>query len=290
MQILVCRDEIGWNNKTRKLVVFASDGPMHFAGDGLMAGIVRRNDKTCHLSADGDYLASLDYDYPSLEEIYRELLRTKISVIFAVTSEVIFHYDQIHELMEEITSVGRLAVDSSNILQLVEDGYNAAIKRAQFQDNAPDFIRVEYRTTCGGKYETLQDTSKCDNIEIGKEFNFEVGITLLKYPENGAKNFKIKIEEANIDSEMLEIEVEIDYPCESCRALPGERASALCDRQGDWKCGSCVCNKGFVGKQFVHQSNNILRSLLNILFSTDVNATCRSIQATKNWTINVESP
>lgn len=251
MQILVCRDEIGWNDKTRKIVLFASDGPMHYAGDGLMAGLVKKNDKTCHLSEDGDYLASLDYDYPSLEEIYRELLRTKISVIFAVTSEVIFHYDQLHELMEEITSVGTLAADSSNILQLVENGYTEAVKRAQFQDNAPSYIKVEYKTTCGGKYETPQETSKCDNIEIGNEYDLDVGVTLLDYPEDGTKSLKIKIEEANIDSEALEIEVEIDYPCTNCTALPGEPASALCDRKGEWKCGSCLCNKGFVGKQSV---------------------------------------
>ena len=250
MQILVCRDEIGWNDKTRKIVVFASDGFMHYAGDGLMAGIVKKNDKTCHLSEDGDYLASLEYDYPSLEEIYRELLRTKISVIFAVTSQVIYHYDQLHEVMEEITSVGQLAADSSNILQLVENGYKEAVKRAQFQDNAPTFLRVEYKTDCGGKYEQPQETSKCDNIEIGNEYNFDVGITLLEYPEDGTKSVKIKIEEASIDSEAMEIEVEIDYPCSSCTATPGEKASALCDRQGEWTCGACICNKGFVGKQY----------------------------------------
>lgn len=249
MQILVCRERIGWNDKTRKMVLFASDGPMHFAGDGLMAGLIKKNDKTCHLSDDGDYLASLEYDYPSLEEIYRELLRTKINVIFAVTSDVIFHYDQLHELMAEVTSVGQLAVDSSNILQLVEDGYTEAVRRSQFQDNAPSFIRVDYRTSCGGKYETPQDTSKCDNVEIGQEYNFEIGLTLLSYPEDGQKNYKIKIEEASIDSEALEIEVEIDYPCTSCIAQPGEPASALCNREGELRCGSCLCNKGFVGKQ-----------------------------------------
>lgn len=249
MQILVCRDEIGWNDKTRKMVVFATDGPMHFAGDGILAGIIKKNDKTCHLDDQGDYLASLDYDYPSLEEIYRELLKTKISVIFAVTSEVIYHYDQIHELMKEITSVDQLATDSSNILQLVKDGYTKATKRVQFEDNAPSYIKVEYKTTCGGKFETPQDTSKCNNIEVGKEYNFDLELTLLDYPEDGTKNFKIKIEEANIDSEALEIDVEISYPCTSCSSLPGEQAAALCSRQGELKCGSCACNKGFVGKQ-----------------------------------------
>lgn len=249
MQILVCRDEIGWNDKTRKIVLFASDGLIHFAGDGLLAGVVKKNDKRCHLDENGDYVASLEMDYPSLEEIYRELLRTKVSVIFAVTSDVIYHYDQLHEVMEEITNVGQLAMDSSNILQLVESGYKDVVKRALFEDNSPDYIQIEYKTDCGGKFPTPQDTSKCDNIEIGNEYSFEIGIKLLRYPEDGTREVKIRIEETNIDSEALEIDVEIDVPCSSCIASPGEVASALCGRNGEWRCGACVCNSGYAGKQ-----------------------------------------
>lgn len=249
MQILVCRKEIGWNEKTRKIIVFASDGLIHFAGDGLLAGIVRRNDKICHLDDKGNYMASLEYDYPSVEEIYRELLRTKISVIFAVTSGVIYHYEQMHSIMSEITSVGQLDADSSNILQLIEQGFKDAIKRAQFQDNAPDYIKVEYKTKCGEKFITLQDTNKCDNIEIGKEYEFDVTMTLLKYPEDGTKNLKIKIEESNIDSEAVEVDIEIDLPCTNCNSMPGEPKSALCSRSGTYKCGACVCDLGYDGKQ-----------------------------------------
>lgn len=248
MQILVCRDEIGWNDKTRKIIVFATDGLNHFAGDGLLAGIVKRNDKNCHLNELGDYMASLEYDYPSLEEIYRELLKKKISVIFAVTNEVIYHYDRMHDVMEEITSVGRLESDSSNILQLIEQGYRDAVKRAQFQDNAPDYISVAYRTKCGEKFDTLIDTNKCDNIEIGKEYEFEVELTLLQYPNDGTKNFKVKIEESNIN-EAMEIDVEIDLPCKKCFGMPNETSSELCSRRGSFNCGSCTCESGYVGNQ-----------------------------------------
>lgn len=78
MQILVCRSEIGWGEKTRKIIILATDGRAHYAGDGLLAGIVKKNDKRCHLNNQGDYVGSLEYDYPSLEEIYRELLKTKV--------------------------------------------------------------------------------------------------------------------------------------------------------------------------------------------------------------------
>lgn len=51
---------------------------MHFAGDGLLAGVIQKNDKQCHLDQNGEYMQSLQQDYPSLEEIYREMLRRKV--------------------------------------------------------------------------------------------------------------------------------------------------------------------------------------------------------------------
>lgn len=249
MQIIVCQDEIGWKEKTRKMVVVATDGLMHFAGDGLLGGIVKKNDKKCHLNDEGDYMASLEFDYPSIEEIYRELTRSKISVIFAVTSQVIFHYNQIHQVMEEITSIGQLASDSSNILQLVETGYLKSVRRSQFKDNAPDFIKVEYRSTCGGLYSSPKLTSKCDNIEIGNEYSFDIDVTLLRYPDDDTKNIKIKIEETNIEAEAMEIDIEIDYPCKECETQTTEIASALCARRGDFHCGKCTCDSGYDGKQ-----------------------------------------
>lgn len=34
MQAIVCRKEIGWRNKSRKLLVYSTDAPFHIAGDG----------------------------------------------------------------------------------------------------------------------------------------------------------------------------------------------------------------------------------------------------------------
>lgn len=120
MQVLVCPQEIGWKEEARKVVILVTDGFMHFAGDGLLAGITRKNDKKCHLNAEGEYLGSLVYDYPSLEEIYRELLKRKISVIFAVTEDVVPTYREFSNLMKEISNVEILSEDSSNILELIK--------------------------------------------------------------------------------------------------------------------------------------------------------------------------
>jgi integrin beta 1 len=205
--------------------------------------------------------------------LFKELIRTKVSVIFAVTSEVIRQYDELHDIMveiifihqskdilknlkfqDEVTDVQPLAGDSSNILDSIRKGYERLISRTQLQDDAPSYIKVEYKTTCGGKFDTPQSTSKCDNIDfrIGDEYDFEVGIKLLDYPEDGTKSVKIKIEEASIDSEgdAMELDVEIDYPCTTCIETTSETSSALCNRRGDWQCGTCDCKKGYVGRQY----------------------------------------
>lgn len=290
MQILVCKN-IGWNNKTRKIVVFASDGPFHLAGEGKLGGIVKKNDKQCHLSEDGEYMKSLEYDYPSLEEIYRELLKTKVNVIFAVTQEVNYHYDQVRELMQELTSVGTLKSDSSNILQLVENGYKEVVKRAQFTDNAPNYIKVNYKTDCGGKYDVPQDLSHCDNIEIGNEYEFEIQIYLKNYPEDQTKSLKIRIEESGL-SEALDIDIEIDYPCTSCETMPGEKFSPLCLRHGEFKCGACHCNSGWEGKMW---AKNGLQLVLNnqitfyFILHIDANVIYKTILVLKSWIMNVKS-
>lgn len=41
MQVLVCGDRIGWNPNSRKIVIFATDGLSHFAGDGLLGSVVK---------------------------------------------------------------------------------------------------------------------------------------------------------------------------------------------------------------------------------------------------------
>ena len=44
MQAVVCKTEIGWRDKARKLLVFSTDAGFHYAGDGKLGGIVTPND------------------------------------------------------------------------------------------------------------------------------------------------------------------------------------------------------------------------------------------------------
>lgn len=191
MQVLVCSEQMDWNDNARKIVVVATDGSLHFAGDGKLSGIVKPNDKKCHLDNNGQYLGAFMSDYPSIAEIYNELLEQKINVIFAVIDEI-YQYDQLHFLTQDVTSVGRLEIDSSNILELVENGYNKFFQKTHFKDNAPDYIKLNYATNCGMLNEKIKYTNKCENIEIGKEYEFIINLELLRYPpKNEVLRFRI---------------------------------------------------------------------------------------------------
>ncbi|XP_017120954.1 integrin beta-nu [Drosophila elegans] len=248
MQVIVCPKEIGWKQQARKVVILVTDGFMHLAGDGLLAGITQPNDKKCHLNNAGEYTGSLLYDYPSLEEIYRELLRRKISVIFAVTKEVVSSYRELSALMKEISYVDILSADSSNILELIKKSYESLVQRTQFADNSPDFIDMVYYTDCGGQFPNLQKRNYCNNVSLGKEIDFYVDVTLKKYPENKIYNHKIRVEETSL-SEYMDLDVELQRPC-PCQEIPdpeNEEGRLRCENQGYMYCGMCNCDEGWTG-------------------------------------------
>lgn len=78
MQTVLCQEEMGWNVDSRKVVLVATDATLHLAGDGKLIGAVKKNIERCLLDNQGSYFSSLDYDYPSLEEINRKLIEMKV--------------------------------------------------------------------------------------------------------------------------------------------------------------------------------------------------------------------
>lgn len=58
------------------------------------------------------------------------------------------------------------------------------MNRTQFGDNSPDFIKLEYYTDCAGQFPSLRKRNYCNNVQLGKEVEFYVDVTLTDYPEN----------------------------------------------------------------------------------------------------------
>lgn len=152
-----------------------------------------------------------------------------------------------------MSRVGVLKMDSSNILQLVRAGYTDFIRKIQFFDDAPSNLLVTYETRCGNQFYSARQQSKCENVEIGKEYVFLINVTLDEYPktrDDGSivREQTLKIE-SGISSEYLQLDIEIQEECPCLVREPAEeKNSAACNWRGSLNCGMCICESGWAGR------------------------------------------
>lgn len=125
MQVIVCDEEIGWRAQARRLVVFSTDAGFHYAGDGKLAGVIRPNDGKCHVQ-NHKYTHSALQDYPSVAQINKVSKENAINLIFAVTKDQENIYGRLSKDIEG-SSYSKLEDDSSNIVDLIKEGYNVRI-------------------------------------------------------------------------------------------------------------------------------------------------------------------
>ncbi|UYV81252.1 ITGB1, partial [Cordylochernes scorpioides] len=89
-----------------------------------LGGIVQPNDELCHLDDRGYYTESIYQDYPSLSQISRQLAAHKVNVVFAIPQARVPVYEQLSAHIEG-SHIGILSDDSSNIVHIIRDQYNA---------------------------------------------------------------------------------------------------------------------------------------------------------------------
>lgn len=67
---------------------------------------------------------SSELDYPSISQIHKAIRDKKANVIFAVTQEQQQLYRRLKEALPDVsTTVGELAEDSRNVVELVKQEY-----------------------------------------------------------------------------------------------------------------------------------------------------------------------
>ena len=104
-----------------------------------LAGLLNRPDATCKVNANGDYTGAdtvvclvmcahylsicLLQDYPSPSFVAEQLLRERITPIFAVTSDVEPLYRTLRRDFIPTAFIGQVSVNSDNLLNLVESQY-----------------------------------------------------------------------------------------------------------------------------------------------------------------------
>ncbi|KAJ0180473.1 hypothetical protein K1T71_003877 [Dendrolimus kikuchii] len=247
MQAVVCKQQIGWRDQARRLLVFSTDAGFHYAGDGKLGGIVQPNDGECHME-NNQYTHSTLQDYPSISQINLKVKKHAINVIFAVTAEQISVYEQLSRHIEGSSS-GILSEDSDNVVDLVREQYNKITSAVEMKDSSSDAVQIVYYSSCIGK--DLVQTNKCDGLKVGDVVEFTAEITLKECPKD-RKKWKQMFEISPVgisDSLVVELEMICDCPCEQ----PGHHAynasPLVCSGEGVSACGVCVCNPGRFGKR-----------------------------------------
>ncbi|XP_042911123.2 integrin beta-PS [Parasteatoda tepidariorum] len=247
MQAVVCQEEIGWRGKSRKMLVFSSDSGFHYAGDGKLGGIVKPNDGHCHLDDDGYYTESIHQDYPSLSQINHKIQEHKVNIIFAVTANQVPVYERLSSLLEG-SSAGKLANDSSNVVDLVRNQYDKITSAVEIKDNAGSNIQVNYYSTCLGT--KRENTNICKGLKVGTNVTFEANIEVTKCPKDPKEwNQTFQIYPVGLN-EALTIHLEMICECDCEKPWNEEKNSGKCSAgNGTYECGVCSCYNNRYGRE-----------------------------------------
>ncbi|CAH1118909.1 unnamed protein product [Phaedon cochleariae] len=262
MQAVVCRNQIGWREQARRLLVFSTDASFHYAGDGKLGGIVKPNDGLCHLASNGTYTESSTQDYPSIEQINLSVKKNSINVIFAVTQSTLEIYEQLAKTIEG-ASVGKLEGDSSNIVTLIKEQYEQISSTVEMKHNASSAVSIKFFTRCLNSTGSLVNTNKCGKIKVGDIINFKIDIEVLKCPKNRA-DYKqtIQIYPIGINESLV---IDLEMLCECNCEKPGDKfymeSAPACSHHGTYKCGVCDCYAGAFGRHCECTSDEISRNV-----------------------------
>ncbi|XP_034672073.1 integrin beta-PS isoform X2 [Drosophila subobscura] len=247
MQAIACRQQVGWREQARRLLVFSTDAGFHYAGDGKLGGVIAPNDGECHLDLQGMYTHSVIQDYPSISQINQKVKENAINIIFAVTNSQYTVYEKLAAHVQG-SSAAILSNDSSNVVDLVQKEYNKISSSVEMKDNATGDVKITYFSSCLTNGPEIQ-TSKCDNLTVGKQVSFTAQIQVLKCPEDPRDwNQVIQIYPVGINESMvIKLEMLCSCPCEHPGSIGYEPLSPHCNNYGTYMCGICDCGEHHFG-------------------------------------------
>lgn len=256
MQAIVCEKDIKWRNVSFRVIIFSTDAGFHFAGDGKLAGILRPNDKRCHLDANNEYNKAIVYDYPSVSQINEMAKLHRINLVFAITAEQEPLYARLSQHIEGATS-GVLASDSSNVVDLLTSSLKDIISKVELtQRDHNSHVSVRFFSEC--KDGEMKERSSCQGLDVGDEVQFEVEVTALKCPDN-EKDWNPVVEVYPVGRQGS-LQINLAMHCQCSCAKPGDKGyivnAEACSRNGTSMCGVCECHEGFVGKACECYSND----------------------------------
>ncbi|CAL8104337.1 unnamed protein product [Orchesella dallaii] len=255
MQAITCVKEIGWRNDSRKLIVVATDGPFHIAGDGKIGGIVRPNDMKCHME-NNMYTHSTILDYPSIGEINAVILEHQVYVIFAVSSGQ-SHVDRVYqELQNHIkqSTHEKLNKDSSNVKEKIRKKYEEISSTVTLRIDDVNHIDVKVEVKCPGQ-SAFREGKECQQVGVGSPISFRLKLKLKECPDPNRSSFKNQIEASFFgltQRERLVMNLEPSCKCKCNNVTNSEPADLIkycsgANAASYISCGTCTCKGGRYG-------------------------------------------
>uniref|UniRef100_UPI0035902129 integrin beta-5-like isoform X2 n=1 Tax=Myxine glutinosa TaxID=7769 RepID=UPI0035902129 len=242
LQAAVCVEQLGWRKEATHLLLMATDASSHLPLDGRIAGLLQPHDGQCHLDSENQYSATDRLDYPSLGLLGEKFSENNINLIFAITVEVADMYKVYSELIPGAT-VGILADDSSNIINLIVEAYSKIRSKVELEAfEQPEDISLMFTALCGdGQRQAGQRF--CHNVKLGETVSFEVEVEAKGCAEHG-RNRSFMIKPLGM-TEALHISIRVDCGC-LCLAEAQDNSSE-CNNAGTLECGVCRCNPSHIG-------------------------------------------
>lgn len=246
MQAVVCKDIVGWREKSRKILMVMTDDYSHIAGDGAIAGIYRHNDAQCHTERreqDGKllYTASADYDYPSVHQIRLVLQENEVVPVFAVrnneNNEFVFEYYKI--LVNEMRRgfVEEIQSNSTNLVSVIERAYNQIVSstRVNFIRSTESNPAITFSVNAMCPEGSTGDGSSCIGIQNNiVKYNITVNLT------SCSNEFTKESVTVSIPG-FGRFDILIDGHC-SCDCEDDVKLnSSVCLNNGNLSCGLCDC-------------------------------------------------
>jgi protocadherin alpha len=246
LQSIVCTDMIGWRDVSRKILLYISDAGFHFAGDGLLGGVVKPNDGQCHMGSlrdDGtrQYEEWDTLDYPSIGQIAEKLDEFDIIPIFAVVRGFQDLYSLLRAELGNRAYLGELASNSNNVVDLVEQLYLEISQSIVFAPVNIPGVSVTVTPFCP----TIRD-GVCTNVNIGDVVNFTISVDVTECTEElilGPRQFDLRVIGFGT------VTVNLAGICSCDCDQEGQRTpnATECNGQGTLACGQCECNPGYFG-------------------------------------------
>ena len=251
LQAVVCKDLVGWREKSRKIILVMTDDVLHTAGDGRLAGIAKPNDGQCHTQYDPSYdkilnTAALMQDYPSIEQVRQALQNDDIVPVFAIafdnTNLFNLYNKNVGPSLGGFTAI--LAPDSNNLVNVLEEAYLKVVSNARLSFNLPNYLLASITANCPPHSMYLPQSYECTDIGNGT-VNFTITLTLKECTKN-LKNGISELVQFSIPG-FGQFTVTVNGFCSCDCDKETEYNSSTCSTNGDLTCGLCTCTNEWTG-------------------------------------------